>query len=82
MLVHQTPGVCTSKWRPYRKPMKIMQKSLGGADASLLTCDNTSERTLQTLKPINVLNRDTHEGRVRIIEVTADVRTGNVLDAV
>ena len=61
MLVPQTPGVCTSKWRPYallnRKPMKLLQ-SLADADASPLTGDNASERALQTLKPRNVLNRD------------------------
>ena len=61
--------------------MKLLQ-SLGDADASPLTWDNTSERALQTLKPRNVLNRDPHEGRVGIIEVTADERTGNVLEAV
>ena len=40
-----------------RKPMKFLQ-SLGDSDASPLTCDNASERTLQTLKPRDVLNRD------------------------
>ena len=40
-----------------RKPMKLLQ-SLGDANASPLTCDNTSERALQTLKPRNVLNLD------------------------
>ena len=42
-----------------RKPMKLLQ-SLGDADASPLTCDNTRERALQTLKPRNVLNGDSH----------------------
>ena len=64
-----------------RKPMKLLQ-SLGDADASPLTCDNASERALQTLKPINVLNRNPHEGRVGVIEMTADERTGNVLGEV
>ena len=49
---------------------------------SSLTCDNASERVLQTLKPRNFLNRDPHEGRVGVIEVAADERTGNVLEAV
>ena len=61
--------------------MKLLQ-SLGDADASPLTCNNTSERALQTLKPKNVLNLDPHEGRVGVIEATADERTGNVLGAV
>ena len=61
--------------------MKILQ-SLGDADASPLTCDNASERALQTWKPRNVLNRDPLEGRVGVIEATADERTGNVLGAV
>ena len=61
--------------------MKLLQ-SLGDADASPLTCDNTSEHALQTLKPRNVLNRDPHEGRFGVIEATADERTGNVLGAV
>ena len=52
------------------KPMKLLQ-SLGDADASPLTCDNVSERALQTLKPRNVLNRDSNEGRVGVIEATA-----------
>ena len=64
-----------------RKPMKILQ-SLGDDDASPLTCDNTSERDLQMLKPRNVLDRDPHEGRVDVIEATADERTGNVVGAV
>ena len=64
-----------------KKPMKLLQ-SLGDADASTLTCDSTSERALQTLKFRNVLNRDPHEGRVDLIEATADERTGNVLGAV
>ena len=37
--------------------MKLLQ-SLEDADASPLTCDNMSERALQTLKTRNVLNRD------------------------
>ena len=61
-----------------RKPMKLLQ-SLGDADASPFTCDNTSERALHTLKPRNILNRDPHEGRVGVIEATADERIGNVL---
>ena len=61
--------------------MKLLQ-SLKDADASPLTCDNTSERALQTLKPRNVLNRDQNECRVGIIEATADERTGNVHGAV
>ena len=62
--------------------MKLLQ-SLIDADASPLTCDNTSEHALQTLKPRNVLNRDSHEGRVGVIEATKlDERTGNVLGAV
>ena len=64
-----------------RKPMKLLQ-SLGDADASQLTCDNASERALQTLKPKNVLNRDPDESRVGVIQATADKRTGNVLGAV
>ena len=64
-----------------KKSMKLMQ-SLGDTDASPLTCDNTSERALQTLEPRNVLNRDPLEGRVGVIEATADERTGNVLGAV
>ena len=64
-----------------RKQMKHLQ-SLRNADASPLTCDDTSERALQTLKPRNILNRDPHEGRVDVIEVTVDERTGNVLEAV
>ena len=63
-----------------RKPMKLLQ-SLGDADASLLSCDNTRKRALQTLKPTNVLNRDP-EGRVGVIEAAADQRTGIVLEAV
>ena len=59
--------------------MKLLQ-SLGDADAFPLTYDNTSERALQTLKPRNVLNRDAHDGRVGVIEATADER--NVLGAV
>ena len=58
--------------------MKLLQ-SLGVADASPLTCDNASERALQTLKPRNVLNRDPHEGRFGVIEVTADERTRSLL---
>ena len=61
--------------------MKLLQ-SLGDADASPLTSDNTSERALQTLNPRNVLNRDPYGGRVGVIETTADERTGNVLGAV
>ena len=61
--------------------MKLME-SLGDADVSPLKCHNTSERALQTLKPRNVLNRDPHEGRVGVIEATADERTGSVLGAV
>ena len=61
--------------------MKLLQ-SLGDADASPLTCDNTSEHALQTLKPKNFRNRDPDEDRVGIIEATADKRTGNVLGAV
>ena len=61
--------------------MKLLQ-SLGDADASPLTCYNASERALQTLKSRHVLNRDPHEGRVGVIEATADERTGNVLGAV
>ena len=61
--------------------MKHLQ-SLGDADASPLTCDNTSKHALQMLKPKNVLNRDPDEGRVGVIEATADKRTGNVLGAV
>ena len=64
-----------------RKPMKLLQ-SLGDADASPLTRDNTSKRALQTLKPRNVHNRDPHKGRVSVIEARADERTGNVLGAV
>ena len=64
-----------------RKPMKILQ-SLGNADASPLTCENTSERALQTLKPRKVLNWDPREGRVGVIKATADERTGTVLGAV
>ena len=64
-----------------RKPMKLLH-SLGDAVASPLTCDNASERALQTLRPGNVLNRDLHEDRVGVIEATADERTGNVLGAV
>ena len=84
MLVRRTPGVCTLivVYAPLdRKPMKLLQ-SLGDADASPLTCDNMSERALQMLKPSNVLNRDPHEGRVGVIEATADERTGNALGAV
>ena len=40
-----------------RKPMKLLQ-SLGDADVSQLTGDDTSKRALQTLKSRNVLNRD------------------------
>ena len=54
----------------------------GDANASPLTCDNTSERALQMLKPRNVLSRDSHEGRVGVIEATVVERTGNVLGAV
>ena len=61
--------------------MKLLQ-SLGYADASLLTCDNTSEHALQTLQPRNVPNQDPHEGRIDVVEATADERTGNVLEAV
>ena len=61
--------------------MKLMQ-NLGDADASSLTCDNASERALQTLKPKNVLDRDAHEGRVGVIEATVDEKTGSVLGAV
>ena len=61
--------------------MKLLQ-SFGDADASPLTYDNTSEHALQTLKPRNVLNQDPHEGRVDVIEATADERTGNVFEAV
>ena len=64
-----------------RKPMKPLQ-SLGDADVSPLTRDKMSERALQTLTPRNVLNQDPHEGRVGVIEATADERTGNVLGAV
>ena len=60
-----------------RKPMKLLQ-SLGDADACPLTCDNTSERALQTLKLRNVLNRDSYEGRVGLIDETADERTANI----
>ena len=63
-----------------RKPMKLL-KSLGYADALQLTCNNTSELALQTLKPINVLKQDPLEGRFVVIEATADERTGNVLGA-
>ena len=52
-----------------RKPMKLLQ-SLADADASQLKCDNKSERSLQTLKSGNVLNRDPHGGRVGVIEAT------------
>ena len=58
-----------------KKPMQRLQ-SLGNADASSLTCHNTSERALQTLKQRNVRNR------VGIIETTANERTGNVLGTV
>ena len=61
--------------------MKLLQ-ILGDADSSPLTCDNTNERALQTLKPRNVINRDPHEGRVGVIESTANNRTGNVPKAV
>ena len=61
--------------------MKLLQ-SLGDADASPLTCDNTSECALQTLKSRNVLNRDSREGPVGVIEATADEGTRNVLEAV
>ena len=64
-----------------RKPVKLLQ-SLGDADASLLTCDDTSKHALQTLELRNVLDRDPHEGRVGIIEATADERTGNVFGTV
>ena len=40
-----------------RRPLKLLQ-SLGDVDASPLTCDNTSEHALQTVKSRNVLNRD------------------------
>ena len=61
--------------------MKLLQ-SLGDADTSPLTCDNASERGLQTLNERNVLNRDPHKGRAGVIEATADERTGNVLGTV
>ena len=61
--------------------MKLLQ-GLGDADAFPSTCDNTRERALQTLKSKNMLNRDPHEGRVGVIEATADERTGNVLGPV
>ena len=64
-----------------RKSMKLLQ-SLGDADASPLTCDNTSKRALQTLNPRNILNQDPREGQIGVIEVTADKRTGNVQGAV
>ena len=86
MLVHRTPGVYTPTgdlivYAPLdRKPMKLLQSlGDGDTDASPLTCDNTCKRALQTLKPINILNRDPHESRVGVIEATADERTGNVL---
>ena len=63
------------------KPMKLLQ-SIGDADATSLTCNNKSERVLQTLKPRNVLNRDPHHCQVGVIDATADERTGNVLGAV
>ena len=44
-----------------RKPMKLLQ-SLGDTDASPLTCDNTSEHALQTLRPRNILNWDPSRG--------------------
>ena len=46
------------------------------------SCDNTSERALQTSKSRNIHNRDPLEGRVGVIEATADERTVNVLGAV
>ena len=46
------------------------------------SCDKISDRALQTSKPINILNRDPHQGRVGVIEATADERTANVLGAV
>ena len=49
-----------------RKPLKLLQ-SVGDGDAFPLTCDNASERALQTLKPNNFLNRDPYEGRVGVI---------------
>ena len=55
-----------------RKLMKLMQ-SLEDADASPLTCNNMSERALQTLKPRNVLNRDPHEGRVGVNTIAWDL---------
>ena len=61
--------------------MKLLE-SLRDADESPLTCDNASERALQTLTSRNVLKRDAHEGRVGVIEATADNRTGNVFGAV
>ena len=64
-----------------RKSMKLLQ-ILGDSDASPLTCDNTSERALHTLKQRKVLNRDPYGGRVGVIEATADERTGNVLGTV
>ena len=60
-----------------RKPKKLLQ-SLGDADASPLTCDNACERALQSLKPGNVPSQDPQEGRVGVIEATADEKTGNV----
>ena len=53
------------------KPVKLLQ-SLGDADASPLTCDNASERGLQTLKPRNVLIEIPHEGRIVVFQATAD----------
>ena len=61
--------------------MKLMH-ILGDTETSQLTCDNASERALQTLKPKNVLNRYPDGSRVGVIEATADKRTGNVLGAV
>ena len=61
--------------------MKLLE-SLRDADESPLTYDNASKRALQTLKPRNVLKQDPHEGRVGVIEATADNRTGNVFGAV
>ena len=54
-----------------RKRIKLL-RSLGDADATPLTCDNTSERGLQTLKSRNVLNRYTHDGRVGVFEPTRE----------
>ena len=50
---------------------KILLQSFGDADASPSTCDNRSDRALQTFKPRNVLNRDPSEGRLDVIEATS-----------